>query len=423
MNTGYMSVETRNDVVVIGGGAAGMMAALFCAREGAKTLLLERNEKLGKKIYITGKGRCNLTNTAEPEQFLREIPHNGRFMLSPLSHLNNEGTIRLFNTLGLATKVERGGRVFPVSDKASDVTKTLHRALDAAGVKILLNSHVERISCSEGLFTIDTANGKRIFSSALILATGGASYPATGSTGDGYRFAEAMGHRVYAPVPSLVGMNMNSAWHERLQGLTLKNVTITAKTGKKVIYHELGEVLFTHFGISGPLILTLSAHMPDHAEDTAVTLNMKPGMTPEELDKRLIRELTENSRKQLNTILNSFFPQRLAGLFPAICGLNPEMFGGDCTRADRKALLNGMTALPLPITGPRSLDEAIITRGGVDVKSITPGTMMSKQVPGLFFAGELIDVDAHTGGFNLQIAWSTGALAGQSAAAYVKNGR
>ena len=312
MNTGYMSEETRNDVVVIGGGAAGMMAALFCAREGAKTLLLERNEKLGKKIYITGKGRCNLTNTAEPEQFLREIPHNGRFMLSPLSHLNNEGTIRLFNTLGLATKVERGGRVFPVSDKASDVTKTLHRALDAAGVKILLNSHVERISCSEGLFTIDTANGKRIFSSALILATGGASYPATGSTGDGYRFAEAMGHRVYAPVPSLVGMNMNSAWHERLQGLTLKNVTITAKTGKKVIYHELGEVLFTHFGISGPLILTLSAHMPDHAEDTAVTLNMKPGMTPEELDKRLIRELTENSRKQLNTILNSFLYNRVS---------------------------------------------------------------------------------------------------------------
>lgn len=402
-----------------------MMAALFSARDGADTLLLEQNEKLGKKLYITGKGRCNLTNTADLDQFLREVPRNGRFMLSSLSHMDHETVTKLFGDLGMPTKVERGGRVFPVSDKASDVTKALKRGMDEAGVKVLTGVRIVRIereSCEEKSgFILEAEDGTRYACRALIIATGGASYPSTGSTGDGYRFAEAFGHRVFPPQPSLVGMNMDSDWHERLQGLTLKNVRITARQGKKVLYNEMGELLFTHFGISGPLIIELSAHLLDHYDEARVVLNIKPGMTSEEVDKRLLREFSENPRRQLNNVLGSMLPARLAGLFPSMCGLAPDMLCSECTREDRKKLRLMMTDMVLPITSPRSLDEAIITRGGVDVKGVAPGTMMSKQVPGLFFAGEVLDVDAHTGGFNLQIAWSTGSLAGQCASIYLRH--
>ncbi|MBR1710569.1 MAG: NAD(P)/FAD-dependent oxidoreductase [Clostridia bacterium] len=420
MNTESMSVGTRNDdVIVIGGGAAGMIAALFSARDGAKTRLLESNEKLGKKVYITGKGRCNLTNTADREAFLQQVSRNPRFLMSALAKFDSTNTVQLFHELGMPTKVERGGRVFPVSDKASDVTKALKKAMEDAGVQIALNTKVTSVTPEEGGFLIETEDGSFYHSAAVIIATGGCTYPATGSTGDGYRFAEKMGLRVLPQYPSLVGMNMTGL--QRLQGLTLKNVRLSAKVGNKLIYREIGELLITHFGISGPLVLELSSHMPEKYEDARVVLNLKPGMQEDEIDARLIRELEANRRKELKTVMTSFFPSRLAGLFPELCGLDPEMYCGNVTREQRKEIRMKMTEFPLPVTSPRSMEEAIITRGGVDVKEISPGTMMSKKNPGLFFAGEVLDVDAHTGGFNLQIAWSTGSLAGKSAAAFIRN--
>ncbi len=413
-----MSEKIVNDIIVIGGGAAGMMAALQAAWAGAGVLLLEKNEKLGKKIYITGKGRCNVTNVADGEDFFAQVLRNPKFLLPAMGQFDHEDVTSLLDMLGTPTKVERGGRVFPVSDKASDVTKALARGMKDAGVQVELNTGVQAVVKEENGFAVKLAQGGTLRAKCVIVATGGVSYPSTGSTGDGYRFAKENGHAVTALRGSLVGLTMEEKWPQLLQGLSLKNVRISAKVGKKKIYDELGEMLFTHFGVSGPLIIELSSHMPEDFSSVAVTLDMKPGMTPEQVNARLTREFTENARKQLGSVLTSLMPARMGPVFAQLCGLTTDAPINQITREQRMAIAQNLKALPLSITGTRPIEEAIVTRGGVDVKGVVPGTMMSRHAEGLFFAGEVLDVDAHTGGFNLQIAFSTGALAGRSAAAY-----
>jgi len=415
-----MWARTKPDVVVVGGGAAGMMAALQAASAGAGVLLLEKNEKLGKKIYITGKGRCNVTNTASLEAFFAQVPRNPRFLNAAVRRFGSEDVVSLLERLGTKTKVERGGRVFPESDKASDVTRALARGMRELGVQVELNAEVSHIHKVGEEFRVVLAQGGEIPAGSVVVATGGVSYPSTGSTGDGYRFAEENGLSVTPRRGSLVGLTMEERWPQLLQGLSLKNVRVSAKVGKKTIYDELGEMLFTHFGVSGPLIIELSSHMPEDFSSVHVTLDMKPGLTPEQVDARLVRELADHAKKQLSSVLLTLMPARMGPVFAGLCGLAPEQSVSQLTREQRRKIAAMLKALPLRVTGTRPIEEAIVTRGGVETREITPGTMMVKRVPGLFFAGEVLDVDAHTGGFNLQIAFSTGALAGASAAAYAQ---
>ncbi|MBQ4609871.1 MAG: NAD(P)/FAD-dependent oxidoreductase [Clostridia bacterium] len=415
-----MLEKTRLDVIVVGGGAAGMMAALQAAWAGAKVLLLEKNEKLGKKIYITGKGRCNVTNVADTEDFFRQVPRNAKFLNAAVRQFDHDDVTSLLAMLGTETKVERGGRVFPVSDKASDVTRAFARGMKDAGVQVELNTAVSHIRKEEGGFAVDLAQGGTLHAKAVVVATGGMSYPSTGSTGDGYAFARENGHTVTPLSGSLVGLTMDEKWPTLLQGLSLKNVRVCAQMGKKKIYDELGEMLFTHFGVSGPLIIELSSHMPEDFSSVSVTLDMKPGLTAEQVDQRLQREFAENVRKQLSSVLVTLMPARMGPVFASLCSLSPEQPINQITREQRMVIGRMLKALPLRVVGTRPISEAIVTRGGVEVREIAPGTMMSKAAEGLFFAGEVLDVDAHTGGFNLQIAFSTGALAGRSAAAYTE---
>ena len=417
MSTGSMSARTACDVIVIGGGAAGMMAALQAAWAGASVTLLEKNEKLGKKLYITGKGRCNVTNVAELDEFFASVPRNPRFLNAALRQFTHEDTTATLDMLGTPTKVERGGRVFPVSDKASDVTRALARGMKDAGVQVCLNTEVARVARGEdGLLAVRLAQGGTLLSPCVIVATGGVSYPSTGSTGDGYRFARDNGHTVPPLRASLVGLTMEEKWPTLLQGLSLKNVRVSARVGKKKIFDELGEMLFTHFGVSGPLILSLSSHLPEDFSQAAVTLDMKPALTDEQVDLRLQREFAQNARKQLSSVLVELMPARMGPVFATLCGLSADAPVSQITREQRQTIGHMLKALPLRVTGTRPIEEAIVTRGGVDVTEITPGTMRSRKTEGLYFAGEVLDVDAHTGGFNLQIAFSTGALAGKSAA-------
>jgi len=418
MSTGSMWAKTRPDVVVIGGGAAGMMAALQSAWAGAQVVLLEKNEKLGKKIYITGKGRCNVTNVADAEDFFRQVPRNSKFLNAAVRQFDHDDVTSLLAMLGTETKVERGGRVFPSSDKASDVTRAFARGMKDAGVQVELNTAVSHVIKEEDGFAVALEGGGILHAKSVIVATGGVSYPSTGSTGDGYAFARENGHSVTKLSGSLVGLTMEEKWPKLLMGLSLKNVRVQAHVGKKKIYDELGEMLFTHFGVSGPLIIELSSHMPEDFSSVHVTLDMKPGLTPEQVDQRLQREFAENVRRQLSSVLVSLMPARMGPVFAQLCGLSPEQPINQITREQRAAIAKNLKAVPLNVSGTRPIEEAIVTRGGVEVKEINPGTMMSKLAPGLFFAGEVLDVDAHTGGFNLQIAFSTGALAGKSAAAY-----
>lgn len=391
-------------VTVIGGGPAGMAAALFAARRGAHVTLLEKGEKLGKKLYITGKGRCNVTNTAD--DLMEHIPRNPRFLYAAFAFLGAAELRLLLAENGCPTKVERGGRVFPESDKASDVTRALARALEASGVAVRLNARVSELAplLAEG---------------SVVLATGGASYPATGSTGDGYRLAGEAGHAVIPPKPSLIPLVTHEGWPRALQGLSLKNVRLRATCGKRERFDELGEMLFTHFGVSGPLVLSLSSHIADDdLKDVKISIDMKPGLTPEQLDRRLQRDFADSPRKQLLSILPQLVPARMADVVASLSGLLGTQPAGQITREQRQKLSALLKHIPLTVSAFRPIEEAIITRGGVSVKEVDPGTMMSRIRPGLFFAGELLDVDAHTGGFNLQIAFSTGALAGESAAAF-----
>ena len=409
----------KNDLIVIGGGAAGMMAALFAARAGARVRLLERNEKLGKKIYITGKGRCNVTNQCDRDEFLKNVARNPRFLYSALDCLSPDDLLALLQSLGCETKIERGRRAFPVSDKASDVTRALEKGLRAAGVEILLHCRVQELVIADGAVQgVSLESGETLPCGAVILATGGLSYPSTGSTGDGHRMASQAGLKVITPRPSLVGLLTKEDWPRQLQGLSLKNVCLRGVSCGKIIYSELGEMLFTHFGISGPLALELSAHLPENGQGQAL-LDLKPGLSPEQLDHRLTRELAAAGKKQLSTAMQTLLPQRFAALFPGLCGLDGALLCCQITAAQRSLIGRMLKELPLTITALRPLSEAIITRGGIDVKALQPSTMAVRSLQGLYAAGELIDVDAHTGGYNLQIAFATGALAGQSAAAYL----
>ena len=418
MNTGSMWAKTKLDVVVIGGGAGGMMAALQAAWAGASVVLLEKNEKLGKKIYITGKGRCNVTNACDAEDFFRQVPRNSKFLNAAVRQFGHEDLTSLLEMLGTETKVERGQRVFPASDKASDVTRALARGMKDAGVTVALNTGAKSVRKTEDGFEVDLQQGGTIPCASVVIATGGLSYPSTGSTGDGYIFAKENGHTVTPLCGSLVGLTIDEKWPKLLMGLSLKNVRVSAQMGKKKIYDEQGEMLFTHFGVSGPLMIELSSHMPEDFSAVNVTLDMKPALSAEQIDLRLQREFQENVRKQLSSVLVTMMPSRMGPVFAQLCGLSPEQPINQITREQRMEIGRMLKALPLRVTGTRPIEEAIVTRGGVNVLEIAPGTMMSKLTPGLFFAGEVMDVDAHTGGFNLQIAFSTGALAGKSAAAY-----
>ena len=404
------------EILVIGGGAAGMMAAVFAARAGAEVTLLEKNEKLGKKVYITGKGRCNLTNDCDLDEFLAQVPRNPRFLYSALSFFSSRDMMTLMEENGCPVTVQRGRRVFPTSEKASDVTKALTGLLRKWNVRIRLNSDVRCLKTENGLITgAELTDGTFLSADAVILACGGLSYPSTGSTGDGFRFAEALGHTVTPPSPVLVGLETEETWPRSLQGLSLRNVTLSLVSGKKTLYSELGEMLFTHFGISGPLVLEASCHLPQPAKGGRLFIDLKPGLTREQLDARLRRDFTEAGKKQLKSVLPGLLPASFAAIFPGLCGISPDLPCNQITAAQREQLLAALKALPLTIKAPRPIDEAVVTRGGVSVKEIEPGTMRSKLIPNLYFAGEMIDVDAHTGGYNLQIAWSTGALAGATA--------
>ena len=405
------------DVIVIGGGAAGMAAALFAARGGASVTLLERNEKLGKKVYISGKGRCNLTNDCDRDTFLSQVPRNPRFLYAALSFFAPQDMMALLESAGCPVTVQRGRRVFPSSEKASDVTRALASLMQSAGVRVRLNTGVRALETEGGrVAAVRTESGERIPADAFILCTGGFSYPSTGSTGDGYRFAAEAGHRVVSPSPVLVGLETAEDWPKTLQGLSLRNVTLTLTSGKKELYSELGEMLFTHFGISGPLVLEASCHLPEDLSAASLRIDLKPGLTPEQLDARLLRDFAASGKKLLQTELAALLPASMAEIFPRLCGLPGDLRCNQITAQQRRALAETLKALPLRIRAPRPVAEAIVTRGGVNVKEVDPATMRSRILPNLYFAGELLDVDAHTGGYNLQIAWSTGALAGRSAA-------
>lgn len=403
-------------VAVIGGGPSGMLAAATAAEKGHAVTLIEKNEKLGKKLFITGKGRCNITNAAELEEFFKNIPRNPKFLYSALYGFSNEDVISLLQRMGVPTKTERGGRVFPTSDKSSDVIRAFASYVKQAGVEVRLNTEVESVTHTEqGGFLLRLNAGNALRVDALILATGGVSYPSTGSTGDGYRFARALGHTVTEIQAALIPFETEEEWPKTLSGLSLRNVTLRAYSTKgKLVFEELGEMLFTHFGVSGPLVLSASSFLTGSPAGAKLSIDLKPGLSQEELDRRLLRDFDSNIRRQFVHSLDALLPKRLIPVLVAQSGIPAETPVHQITREQRLALVSCLKALPLTVKCALPVEQAIITRGGVSVKEVNPSTMESKLLPGLYFAGELLDVDACTGGYNLQIACSTGALAGRS---------
>lgn len=403
--------------IVIGGGPAGLMAAGKAGERGLETILLEKNDRIGKKLLISGKGRCNITNSTDIEGLIENTPGNGNFLYSAFYTFSNTDLIRFFNENGLETKVERGGRVFPVSDRARDVVDVLEKFIHRNNVKVFYKSQVQDIRVSGGsVKSVVLRDGKELECDAAILAAGGASYPGTGSTGEGYRIAKRLGHTIVDIKPSLVPLETAEDWVKGLQGLSLKNIAITIlnKNGKKV-YNDFGEMLFTHFGLSGPVILSSSRHMLDYGyKGIRIFIDLKPALPEEKLDERVQRDFEKYSRKQFKNSLDELLPQKMIPVIIALSGISPEKFVNQITREERRNLVRLLKNLELNITGSRPIEEAIVTAGGVSTDEINPSTMESKLIKGLFFAGEIIDVDAYTGGFNLTIAFSTGYLAGIS---------
>ena len=434
-------------VIVIGGGAAGMLAATAAAEAGARVTLLEKNEKLGKKLFITGKGRCNLTNAADMQTVMANVMSNPRFLYSAFSEFTNRDIMKRVEDNGCPLKTERGNRVFPVSDHSSDVISALERGLRKAGVRWELGADVSEILTEElsvpagdagasgmppetgnasgkknsaplrKVTGVKTADGKKYAADAVILATGGLSYATTGSDGKGHKIAASLGHRVTDMYPSLVPLVVKEQGAAEMQGLSLKNIEITVFDGKKEKYREFGEMLFTHFGVSGPVILSASAVIGPllRKKELKLCIDLKPALTEEQLDQRILRDFSENLNRELRNSLSALLPAKMIPEVIAQSGIAPERRVHDITREERAALVRALKKLTFTLIGLRGYNEAVITKGGVSVKEVNPSTMESKKVQGLYFAGELLDLDAMTGGFNLQIAWSTGYLAGKKA--------
>ena len=405
-------------VIVAGGGAAGMMAAVTAARNGKKVLLIEKNEKLGRKLFITGKGRCNITNSADIEDLFSAVVSNPKFLYSSFYSLTNDQVIDFFEDLGVKTKVERGGRVFPESDHSSDVIRALEQEMKRLGVEFCLKSEVKEILIEdENAGGVILSSGKKLYSDAVIIATGGISYPSTGSTGDGYRFARACGHKVTELSPSLVPMEVKEWYAKELMGLSLRNIEIRITAGKKKLYEEFGEMLFTHYGVTGPVILSASSIVGRRLKEQELTLHidLKPALTEEQLDKRVLREFEANHNRQFKNAVDSLFPAKLKPVIVELSGIQEDKKVNEVTKEERLHFVRLIKDFSMTLTGMRGYNEAIITKGGVSVKEIDPGTMESRLVNRLYFAGEVLDLDAVTGGYNLQIAWSTGYLAGMNA--------
>ena len=426
-------------VIVIGGGPAGMFAAYFAAKNGHKVTLLEQNEKLGKKLYITGKGRCNITNASDMETLFANVCSNEKFLYSAFYSYTNEQVIDFFESYGLRTKVERGNRVFPVSDHSSDVIATLAKALKDVKVEVKLYTKVTKLltevyldengeqvlaekksgALKQVVKGVELDDGTKIMTDAIVLATGGISYPSTGATGDGYRFAEGLHHKIIEPSPSLVQFEVQESWVTEMQGLALKNVAITIEREGKKLYTDFGEMLFTHFGVSGPMILSASAsikpaYFKDFAHEMILKIDLKPALDKEQLDKRILKDFEEAKNKQYKNSIQKLLPSKMIPIIIRLSGIDPDKQVNEITKEERARLVDLLKGLPMTIIGLRGWNEAIITKGGVSVKQVNPSTMESKLVNGLYFAGELLDLDAMTGGYNLQIAWSTGYLAGNS---------
>ncbi len=426
-----------SEIIVIGGGAAGMMAAIAASERGHHVVLLEKKEKLGKKLFITGKGRCNVTNAADLETLFANVCSNAKFLYSAFYGFDNRAVMDLVERAGCPLKIERGERVFPVSDHSSDVIAAFTRKLKQCGAEIRLHAEVKALLCeaSDGktgirqqIKGVQLVNGQKLWSDAVIVCTGGLSYASTGSTGDGLKFAEETGHKVTPCRPSLVPLQTAQDWCRDLMGLSLKNVELRMVCGKKEYYREQGEMLFTHFGVSGPLVLTASCYLgnaqkksskgskgnAEQTEPIRLYIDLKPALSEEQLDKRLLRDFDEQKNKQFKNALGGLFPAKLIPVMVMLSDIDGDKKVNEITKEERKSFVQLIKNLPLTVTGTRPFAEAIITQGGVSVKDVNPSTMESKLVKGLYFAGEVLDLDAHTGGFNLQIAWSTGHLAGES---------
>lgn len=409
-------------VLIIGGGAAGMMAGVFAARNHHEVHILEKNEKLGKKVFITGKGRCNVANACDTEELFPAVMSNPKFLYSGFYSFGPQDVMNFFEEAGVPLKVERGNRVFPQSDHSSDIIRALERELKKAGAKVHLHTTVKEIVKkpeAEKVTGVILEDGTFMEGDAVIVATGGFSYQSTGSTGDGYRFARELGLKVTDISPSLVPLKTKEDYIPKLQGLSLKNTGLTIKNGKKVLYEDFGEMMFTHFGVTGPMILSASAHIgaklakAENGELCAY-LDLKPALTKEQLDARILREFEAGQNKQFKNVIGVLFPSSLTPVMLELGGIPAEKKIHDISREERQHFVDLVKAFPFTITGMGEFKEAIITKGGVSVKEINPGTMESKKIPGLYFAGEVLDLDAVTGGYNLQIAWSTAYLAAQA---------
>lgn len=404
-------------VLIVGGGAAGMFASIAAAKCGHEVEVYEKNEKLGKKLYITGKGRCNITNACDMETLFNSVISNSKFLYSSFYGYTNQDVIDFFEGIGVRTKIERGDRVFPVSDHSSDVIHGLEREMKRLGVQIHLYTEIKSVEVEDGRFShLVLDDGMSVYGDSCIIATGGLSYRTTGSTGDGYRFAKEMGHTIQECMPSLVPMTTKEPWVPELQGLSLRNVEATIYDGRKKLYNDFGEMLFTHYGVTGPLMLSASSYVGKKLRDKELRLeiDLKPALSVEKLDQRVLRDFEENQNKQFKNAIGKLFPSKLIPVMLELSGIDPEKKVNVISKEERLNFVHLIKHFTMTLTGLRDYNEAIITRGGVKTKEIDPGTMESKLMENVYFIGEVLDLDALTGGFNLQIAWSTAYAAGNN---------